>query len=67
MKKLILTFYTTSIISAEQADAITKALKAESTYYNNHMINIVIEADNTAVKEAFKQAQKYELSLFIKH
>lgn len=67
MKKLLLTFYTTSIISAEQATAIAKELKAELTHYNAHMINIVIEADNNAVKEAFKQAAKYELTLFIKH
>lgn len=67
MKTLLLTFYTTSIITPEVATNIAAALKADLMHYDVHVVNMVIEADNNAVKEALKQAQKNELTLFIKH
>lgn len=67
MKTLLLTFYTTNIITPEVATNIAAALKADLMHYDVHMINMIIEADNNAVKEALKQAQKNELTLFIKH
>ena len=67
MKKLLLTFYTTSIITADQAAAIAKALEAELIHYEKHYINILINANNESVKKAFKQAELNELTLFIKH
>ena len=67
MKKLLLTFYTTSIITADQAAAIAKALEAELVHYEKHFINILISANNELIKKAFKQAELNELTLFIKH
>ena len=67
MKKLLLTFYTTSIITADQAAAIAKALEAELVHYEKHFINILVDANNELIKKAFKQAELNELTLFIKH
>ena len=67
MKKLLLTFYTTSIITADQAAAIAKVLEAELIHYEKHFINILISANNELIKKAFKQAELNELTLFIKH
>lgn len=67
MKKLLLTFYTTNIITADQAAAIAKILQAELVHYEKHFINILLEVNNEAVKKAFKQAELNELTLFIKH
>lgn len=67
MKTLLLTFYTTNIITSEVATNIAAALKTDLMHYDVHVINMVIEVDNNAVKKALKQAQKNELTLFIKH
>ena len=67
MKTLLLTFYTTSVITPEVAAHIAAALKTDLLHFDVHVINIVIEADNNAVQQALKQAQKNELTLFIKH
>ncbi|MBO7694106.1 MAG: hypothetical protein J6T10_15925 [Methanobrevibacter sp.] len=67
MKKLLLTFYTNTIITADQAAAIAKALEATITHYQKHVFNVVVEANNDLIKKAFKQAELNELTLFIKH
>lgn len=67
MKKLLLTFYSNSPFIPLEAAAIAEALEATIINYDKHTLYIIINANNNTVKEAFKQAAKYELTLFIKH
>ena len=67
MKTLLLTFYTTNLITPEVAAQIAAALKTDLMHYDVHVINMVIQADNNAVKKALEQAHSNELTLFIKH
>lgn len=67
MKKLLLTFYSTSPLIPFEVAAIAKALAATIINYDKHTIHIIINANNNTVQKALKQAAKYELTVFIKH